>query len=84
MCASEEEEVSKSNALRNTADSYEGGKLLTLSMSIFVPLELVMLYKVSQIQDFDVRWDEALLSASDMPSDVIVEGLHKSKMEDAV
>ena len=24
------------------------------------------------VQDFDVRWDQALLSASDMPSDVIL------------
>ena len=31
------------------------------------------------VQDFDVRWDQALLSASDMPSDVILEGLCKSK-----
>ena len=30
------------------------------------------------VQDFDVRWDQALLSASDMPSDVILEGLYKS------
>ena len=27
------------------------------------------------VQDFDVRWDHALLSASEMPSDVILEGL---------
>ena len=27
------------------------------------------------VQDFDVRWDQARLSASDMPSDVILEGL---------
>ena len=31
------------------------------------------------IQDFDVRWSPALLSASDMPSDVIFEGLYMSK-----
>ena len=30
-------------------------------------------------QDFDVRWDHALLSASEMPSDAILEGLYKSK-----
>ena len=27
------------------------------------------------VQDFDVRWDQALLSAKDEPSDVFVEGL---------
>ena len=26
------------------------------------------------VQDFDVRWDHALLSASEMPSGVILEG----------
>ena len=36
------------------------------------------------VQDFDVRWDQALLSASDMPSDVILEGLYKSKLQDSV
>ena len=33
---------------------------------------------------FDVRWDQALLSASEMPSDVILEGLYKSKLQDPV
>ena len=36
------------------------------------------------VQDFDVRWDQALLSASDMPSDLILEGLYKSKLQDSV
>ena len=36
------------------------------------------------VQDFDVLWDQALLSASEMPSDVIVEGLYKSKVQDSV
>ena len=36
------------------------------------------------VQDFDVRWDQALLSASDLPSDVILEGLYKSKLQDPV
>ena len=31
------------------------------------------------VQDFDVRWDQALLSASEIPTDVILEGLYKSK-----
>ena len=26
------------------------------------------------LQDFDVRWDQALVSASDVPSDVTLEG----------
>ena len=36
------------------------------------------------VQDFDVRWDQALLAASDMPLDVILEGLYKSKFQDSV
>ena len=36
------------------------------------------------VQDFDVRWDQALLTVSGMPSDVILEGLYKSKLQDAV
>ena len=40
--------------------------------------------KSSQNQDFDVRWDHALLSVSEMPSDMILEGLCKSKLENYV
>ena len=35
------------------------------------------------VQDFDVRWDQALLSASDMPSEVILEGSYKPKLQDS-
>ena len=33
------------------------------------------------VQDFHVRWDHALLSVSKMPSDMILEGLYKSKLQ---
>ena len=36
------------------------------------------------VQDFDVRWDQALLSASEIPTDVVLEGLYKSKLLDSV
>ena len=36
------------------------------------------------VQDFEVRWDQALLSACDMPPDVILEGLCTSKLQDSV
>ena len=36
------------------------------------------------VQDFGVRWNQALLSASDMPSDMILEGLYKSKLQNSV
>ena len=35
------------------------------------------------VQDIDVRWDQALLSAGDMPSDGILEGLFKSELQDS-
>ena len=36
------------------------------------------------VQDFDVRWDHALLTLSEMPSDVILEGLYQSKLQNSV
>ena len=35
------------------------------------------------VQDFDVRWDQALLSVSEMTCEVILEGLSKSKLQDS-
>ena len=35
------------------------------------------------VQDFDVSWDDALLSVSEMPSDPILEGLYKSKLRNS-
>ena len=35
------------------------------------------------VQDFDVRWDHAPLSVSEMPSDMILEGLYKSKLQNS-
>ena len=34
----------------------------------------------NDVQDFDVRWDHALLAVSEMPSDAILQGLYKSKL----
>ena len=36
------------------------------------------------VQDFDVGWDQAPLSAVDMPSDVSLERLYKLKLKDSV
>ena len=36
------------------------------------------------VQDFDVRWDQAPLSASEIPTEMILEGLCKSKLLDSV
>ena len=32
------------------------------------------------VQDFDVRWDQALLSSNETPTEKILEGLYKSKI----
>ena len=63
-------------------------------MSISLQPELMKRYRDSDlcsinlqnddVQDFDVRWDQALLSAREMPSDVILEGLYKLKLQDSV
>ena len=48
---------------------------------------LSMLFSISlqsdDVQDLDVRWDQALLSANEMPSDVILEGLYNSKLQNS-
>ena len=36
------------------------------------------------VQYFDERWDQALLSASEIPTDMILEGFFKSKLKDSV
>ena len=36
------------------------------------------------VQDFDVRWDPAPLSASVIPAEMNLEGLYKSKLQDSV
>ena len=36
------------------------------------------------VQGFDVRWDYDPLSVSEMPSDMILEGLYKSKLQNSV
>ena len=35
------------------------------------------------VQDFDVRWDHALFSVREVPSDVILEGLYTSKLQNS-
>ena len=35
------------------------------------------------VQDFEVRWDHALLTVGDMHSDAILEGFYKSKLQNS-
>ena len=36
------------------------------------------------VQDFVTRWDQAPLAASEIPTEMILEGLCKSKLQDSV
>ena len=36
------------------------------------------------IQDFDTRWDQALLTASEAPKEYVLESLCKSELQDSV
>ena len=36
------------------------------------------------VQDFDTRWDQALSAASTTPTENVLEGLYKSKLQDSV
>ena len=78
---SDEEYVSKNSVFRHTTDSYVGDKLLIWSTSIFVQLELMKRYmdcldlfnirlQNDKFQDFDVRWDQAQLSATETPTEI--------------
>ena len=40
-------------------------------------------YSLYDVQDFDVRLDYALSSVSEMPSDPILEGLYKTKLQNS-
>ena len=90
MCTSEKEQVSKSDVLRKTTDSYEEGRLLTWSMSIFGP-PLVKQYKDSQICSkyayrmlmFKISTQDGtkfFLEASEIPTEMVLEGVYKSKL----
>ena len=37
-----------------------------------------------RIHDFDARWDQALMSASEMPKDNVLESLYKMRMRESV
>ena len=45
----------------------------------FLPFSL----QNDDVQDFEERWDHAPLSVSEMPSDPILEGLYKSKLQNS-
>ena len=81
---------SKTGPILTTKD-----RLCTWSTSFSVQPEIMKQYNDSQlcslqvhknddVQDFDVRCDVALLPVSEVPSDTILEGLYKSKLQNSV
>ena len=75
------------------AHTNEAPQVFVHDLSLFVTVQeavqgLSDLFNIrlqnDDVQDLDVRWDQDLLSASDLPSDVILEGLYKSKLQDTV
>ena len=50
------------------------------------PYKVYSLYawENDDVQDFDTRWDQALLAASEIPTETVLEGLYKSKLQDSV
>ena len=43
----------------------------------------VLNWRTTTIQDFILRWEQALLLTSDPPSDKVLEGLYVSKLQDS-
>ena len=43
-----------------------------------------VLQQNDDVQDFDVQWDQALLSASEIPTEMTMKGVFKSKLQDSV
>ena len=49
----------------------------------YADLFSVTLHKNDNIQEFDARWDEILLSVSKIPSDDILESLYKLRLRES-
>ena len=43
-----------------------------------------MRLQADDVQDFDTRWDQSLLASSEIPTEMVLEGLYKSKKQDSV
>ena len=95
MCTSGKELVSKSSELSIPDRFFRGRQIAHMlhehfsatgaceavqGLSTLFPISL----QNDDVQDFDVRWDHVLLSVSEMPSDMILERLYKSKLENSV
>ena len=43
-----------------------------------------VLWQNDDVQDLDTRWDKSPLSASEVPTEMVLKGLHNSKLRDSV
>ena len=55
-----------------------------MKQSLYSQFLFAISLQTVDVRDFDVRWDHASLSVSEMLSEVILEGLYKSKLENSV
>ena len=87
--------VSKSSLLKNTKDFLRRRQITFMICDHFRaigaydaaqdPSDLSkVFFRWHDIQDFDTRWDQASLSASETPKENILEGLYKLKIRDSV
>ena len=65
-----------------------GRQIVYMIYEHFRATGLLDLFKIrlqnNDVQDFDVWWDQGLFSASEISTDVILEGLYKLKLQDSV
>ena len=52
-------------------------------LSRIMPTYLQLFFKNDDIQEFDSEWDENLLSITQIPSEDILEGLHKLRIRES-
>ena len=48
------------------------------------PIYSLLLFIDDNIQEFDTRWDEVLLSMSKIPSDDVLESMYKLRIRESV
>ena len=83
--------MSKSNTLKSTTDSYGRDQIACSGLRAFRATRaydavqgLSDLFNIhvqnDDVQEFDVRWDQALLPASETPAEMVLEGLYKSEL----
>ena len=86
--------MSKSNELRRTTDFSRGRQIAYLIYDYFRTTgsydeikDLSGLFNIrledDDIQNYDLRWEQASLSISDLPSDKMLQSLYLSKLQNS-